>query len=112
MVHWLPHLKAGGVTPVWALEYEHLVDEELALDSLTDAVESLENGQVNGGIDDVEEELDDKGDEEEVEAEMGLDDDLDDFDFGDFLFIYFKSGLLSIEAGPHIGLYIVVRYPL
>ena len=82
-VHWLPHLKARGVTPAWASEYEHLVDEDLALNNLTDAVESPENGQPNGGIDDVEEELDDEGDEEEVEAEMGLDDDVDDFDFGD-----------------------------
>lgn len=83
-VHWLPHLKARGVTPAWASEYEHLVDEGSALDNLTDAVESPENVQLIGGIDDGEEELDHEGNdlEEEVDAEMEQDDD-DDFDFGD-----------------------------
>ena len=27
-----------------------------------------------------------------------------------FFFFFFESGLLSVEAGPHVGLYIVVRY--
>ena len=70
-------------TPAWASKYEHLVDEGSGLDNLTDAVESLENVQLNDGIDDVESELDDEGNEEEVDAEMGLDNDDDDFDFGD-----------------------------
>jgi hypothetical protein len=82
-VHWLPPLKARGVTPAWASEYEHLVDEASGLDNMTDAVESPENVQLNDGIDDVESELDDEGNEEEVDAEMGLDNDDDDFDFGD-----------------------------
>ena len=43
----------------------------------------LKAWKMGKSIDDVEEELDDEGDEEEVEAKMGLDDDLDDFDFGD-----------------------------
>jgi hypothetical protein len=27
-----------------------------------------------------------------------------------YFYFIFKSGLLSVEAGPHVGLYIVVRY--
>jgi len=27
-----------------------------------------------------------------------------------FFFFFFVSGLLSVEAGPHVGLYICVRY--
>ena len=49
------------------------------MSSLTDAVESPENVQLNGGIDDVEEEVDNEGDDSDEE----VDDDGDDFDFGD-----------------------------
>ena len=48
----------------------------------TDGIESTENVQLNGGVEDGEEEIDYEGNEEESEGEMELDND-DEFDFGD-----------------------------
>ena len=82
-VEWLPHLKARGVIPGWASEYEHLVEEGSAFDNSTDGIERPEKVQLNGGEEDGEEEIDYEDNEEESEAEMELDNDDDEFDFRD-----------------------------
>ena len=51
VVEWLPHLKARGVIPGWASEYEHLVEEGLAFDNSTDGIESPEKVQLNAALD-------------------------------------------------------------
>ena len=81
-VHWLPKLKAKGVVPVWAPDYEHLLEQDMASNDPTSGVESLEDAQFNSGVEGGEEEIDYEGNEEESDGEVELDEN-DDFDFGD-----------------------------
>ena len=61
-VYWLPCLREKGIKPTWGVDYEHLLSVEgIPLDS-------HEEG---------DEEIGYEGNEEDVDAEVGLDDDID-----------------------------------
>ena len=59
-VHWLPHLKVRGVTPLWASDYEHL---------LSDVPIPLHDPDAGAGAPLDQPDYQDLGDDEELDGE-------------------------------------------
>ena len=79
-VHWLPHLKGKGITPSWASDFEHLVNQVSVDADVIDNDEGLEDIQLDGSDDGCGGDIEDEG----IEGDgAGLDEDADDFDFDD-----------------------------
>lgn len=67
-VYWLPHLREKGIKPTWEGDYEHLLDVSV------DVSEEQEGVTLNGD-EEGDEEIEYEGQEDDLEAEIGLDDD-------------------------------------
>lgn len=81
-VYWLPHLKGKGITPAWASDYEHLLHQVSVFVDGVEVEEEQEDIVLDSSIEGDGEEVEYVGNEEEIDAEMELDDD-DCFDLAD-----------------------------
>jgi hypothetical protein len=82
-VYWLPHLKGKGITPPWASDFEHLVDQVAVDVDVTNDGEGLEDIQFDGSGEDCEGDVEHEDIEEDAHDGANLDEDADDFDFDD-----------------------------
>ena len=82
-VYWLPHLKGKGITPSWASDFEHLVDQVSVDADVTNDGEGLEDVQLDGFSEDCDGDVEHEDVEEDASDGVGLDEDADDFDFDD-----------------------------
>lgn len=81
-VYWLPHLKAKGIDPMWASNYEHLPHQVPDPLDAVEVEEEQEDMLLDSSMEGGEDEVEYVGNEEEIEAENKLDDD-DCFDLSD-----------------------------
>ena len=74
--YWLPHLREKGIKPAWESDYEHLLRTSIGVEEEGEALDTVGGEEEDEGValDDYEEGDEENGYEEDVDAELVLDD--------------------------------------